>query len=202
MPDKEQNNGGLSGPNAFYVTMAGTVVLGLLAFGLSLLFKTPLSPQLNLSADDALIGIIATLPPVLFLWWFSNTNIPMFAEFRQSQIEFFAEIGFQFTPLRIVAMAIAAGVCEELMFRGVFQTWITGYMPVVFAILLSNIIFGLLHMRTVLYAVIAGLIGVYFGILFAATQNLLVPIISHGLYDAVALEYTRRAIINYHNSIA
>ena len=52
-------------------------------------------------------------------------------------------------------------------------------------------------MRTVLYAIIAGLVGVYLGVLYEATGNLLAPMTAHALYDAVALEYTRRAIINY-----
>ncbi|MHA7873533.1 MAG: CPBP family intramembrane glutamic endopeptidase, partial [Hyphococcus sp.] len=131
---------------------------------------------------------------VVFLWWFSNTGHPALAEFRRSQIEFFSEIGFVFTPPRIVAMAIGAGVCEELLFRGVLQTWINGFAPVLIAIIVSNVVFGLLHMRTAMYAVIAGCVGAYFGALYALTDNLLTAIVAHGLYDAVALEYTRRAI--------
>ena len=55
-------------------------------------------------------------------------------------------------------------------------------------------LFGALHARTILYAVIAGVVGVYFGVLMEVTDNLLTPVIAHGLYDAVALEYTRRAV--------
>lgn len=65
------------------------------------------------------------------------------------------------------------------------------------AIVLSNIVFGLLHMRTVLYAVIAGSLGVYLGVLYLVTDNLLAPIMTHMLYDLVALEYTRRAVADY-----
>ena len=63
-------------------------------------------------------------------------------------------------------------------------------------LLISNVIFGLLHMRTVLYALIAGGVGVYLTVIYFATDNLLTPITTHILYDAVALEYTRRAIAN------
>ncbi len=52
-------------------------------------------------------------------------------------------------------------------------------------------------MRTILYAIIAGLVGVYLGVLFAVTDNLLAPMAAHALYDAVALEYTRRAVAHY-----
>lgn len=185
---------------AFIIVIAGTVLLGLAAYGLSLLFNTPIGEQLSLNANDALIGVIGTLPLVVFLWWFSNAELPSVSQFRDSQIAFFANIGFRFTPLRIALMAVGAGVSEELLFRGVFQTWLSGFSPVIVAIILSNIVFGLLHMRTVLYAVIAGCVGAYLGVLYIITDNLLTPIMTHMLYDAVALEYTRRAVAQYHNA--
>ena len=180
--------------NSFLVVMGGTILLGLAAFGFSLLLNTPFRSQFSLTPNDFFIGVIATLPLVVFLWWFSNTNIPSLSEFRDAQIKFFASLGFEFTPIRIAMMAIAAGVSEELLFRGVFLVWLNYFTPLIIAILISNAIFGLLHMRTALYAVIAGAVGVYLSIIYVATGNLLAPITTHILYDAVALEYTRRAI--------
>lgn len=182
---------------AFAVVIGGTVLLGVAAYGLSFLLNTPLGDQVAFDINDALVGVIATLPLVVFLWWFSNSELPAVAEFRDSQITFFAGIGFRFTPLRIALMALGAGVSEELLFRGVLQPWLSGFLPVIAAIILSNIVFGLLHMRTVLYAVIAGCLGAYLGALYLVTDNLLTPITTHMLYDAVALEYTRRAIVKY-----
>ncbi|WP_428409233.1 lysostaphin resistance A-like protein [Hyphococcus sp.] len=181
----------------FLIVVGGTALMGLAAIGLSFLFETPLGPQFNMDVDAVLIGVIATAPLAAFLWWFSNTTLEHFASFRKSQIKFFSEIGFSFTPPRIAAMAIAAGISEELLFRGVLQTWMTGFAPEAVAIIATNIIFGMMHMRTALYAFIAGLVGVYLGILYAATDNLLAPIAAHALYDAIALEYTRRAISHY-----
>ncbi len=196
--DDSIQDGPPDSPEKFYAVLAGTVLFGLVAYGLSFLLGTPFGPQFRLSIDDVFIGIIATLPPVIFLWWFSNTKIPSFSEFRRSQIEFFAEIGFRFTPLRIIAMAIGAGICEELLFRGVLQPWLASFSPLIIAIIISNIVFGLLHMRTLLYALIAGGVGIYFGLLYAINGNLVAPIVAHALYDAVALEYTRRAVHAYH----
>lgn len=194
MPDNKDTDGATQGSKAFLAAVAGTIILGLIAFGLSLLLKTPLALQIKLSVNDALIGVIATLPPALFLWWFSVTDNPTLAEFRRSQIEFFAQIGFEFTPFRIAVMAIGAGICEELLFRGALQTWLAGMAPVSLAIFLSSVVFGLLHMRTALYAIIAAGVSIYLGSLFALTGNLIAPMITHGLYDALALEYTRRAV--------
>ncbi len=198
MPDNSNNNfePPASQERTFAVVMGGTALLGFAAVGLSFVLKTPLGPQFSVSVNDFLIGVIATLPLVVFLWWFTNTTLEDLAVFRRSQIRFFSEIGFQFTPLRIALMAIGAGVSEELLFRGVLQSWFAGFSPIALAIVLSNLLFGALHLRTVLYAVIAGLVGCYLGAVFAFTGNLLAPIVTHALYDAAALEYTRRAINN------
>ncbi len=182
---------------AFATVMAGTALLGAVAVGLSLLFSTPLGPQLSVNANDALIGVIATAPLAVFLWLFSRADHPSLVRFRDSQIEFFANIGFVFTPLRIGLMAFGAGVSEELLFRGVLQPWLSGLSSAAIGVVASNVVFGLLHMRTVLYAVIAGLVGAYLGVVYLVTDNLLTPIVTHMLYDAVALEYTRRAIAAY-----
>ncbi len=181
----------------FLAVMAGTALFGFVAYLLSLFLRTPFGPQFSLDANAFLLGVITTLPLVIFLWWFSNTRIGYIAAFRRSQIEFFANLGFAFTPWRIVLMALSAGFAEELLFRGVLQTWLNGFLPVTTAIIASNVVFGLLHMRTALYALIAGMVGVYLGALYAVTGNLLTPIITHIIYDAVALEYTRRAIDEY-----
>ncbi len=182
---------------AYTIVIAGTIAMGLAAVGFSFLLKTPLAPQFKADINAVLIGIIATAPLVTFLWWFSNTTLDHVASFRRSQVRFFSEIGFSFTPARIAVMAIGAGIAEELLFRGVLQTWIAGFAPVAIAIVASNILFGMMHMRTFLYALIAGLVGAYLGILYALTDNLLAPMVTHALYDAVALEYTRRAIAGH-----
>lgn len=99
-------------------------------------------------------------------------------------------------------MAIGAGVSEELLFRGVLQTWSDRFLPLAFAILATNVLFGALHARTVLYAVIAGFVGVYLGVVFEASGNLVAPIVTHALYDAVALELARRAMAARHTRMA
>ena len=189
-----------AGKDSFLPVMAGTIMLGFGAVGLSLLLNTPIGPQFSLEPNDFLLGVIATLPLVVFLWWFTRTRIASLVEFRRSQIDFFASLGFMFTPPRIVLMAIAAGITEELLFRGVFQTWLDSFSPLLIAIIASNVVFGLLHMRTALYALIAGCVGAYLGVVFAVSGNLLTPITTHIVYDAVALEYTRRAIAEAHRA--
>lgn len=183
----------------FLVAVCGTAAIGLAAFGLGLVLNVPLAPQIDWTAHGVAWGLAAVLPLAVFLWWFVRSDHRAVARFRRSQIEFFADIGFEFTPGRILVMGVAAGIAEELMFRGLLQTWMSGFAPLAVAIVAPNLLFGVLHMRTILYALIAGLVGVYLGALYALTDNLLAPIIAHGVYDLIALEYTRRAIRRHRN---
>ena len=181
-------------PRTFLMAIAGTAFLGVVALGLSIILDTPLTAQFRWSISDALIGLAGAAPLTIFLFWFMRTRQSTFARFRQSQIEFFGEIGFRFTPFRIVIMAVCAGVFEELLFRGVLQTGLEKIIPVAGAIVLSNLIFGAVHWRTALYALIAGLVGAWIGLLFALTGNLLTAMVTHGVYDLIALYVTARAI--------
>jgi uncharacterized protein len=78
----------------------------------------------------------------------------------------------------LLLVAAVAGLSEELLFRGVLHPLI-GHIW-------SNILFGLVHFITPVYAVLAGLLGGYLGWLLNASENLLAPIIAHGLYDFLA----------------
>lgn len=78
----------------------------------------------------------------------------------------------------LLLVAMIAGIGEELLFRGVLHPKL--------GIWGSNVVFGLVHFITPVYAVTAGLIGVYLGWLFDFSENLLAPILAHGLYDFLA----------------
>jgi len=54
--------------------------------------------------------------------------------------------------------------------------------------LASNLIFGMTHAVTPLYALLAAAVGVYLGLAldYGGDRNLLTPIIIHGLYDFLA----------------
>ena len=160
--------------------------------------KTPLLDALSLNIASISIGIAATAPLAAFLLWFMRSSNEAIAAFRESQIEFFANIGFTFTWPRIFVMAIAAGVCEELFFRGVLQAALDRHAPAAVAIIATNVLFGGLHWRTALYAIIAGSVGAYLGVLFWATGGLTAPIVAHALYDLFALYLTRRSVAAYH----
>jgi hypothetical protein len=85
-------------------------------------------------------------------------------------------------------LAAIAGVAEELLFRGVIQPWIEASWGIAAGLIVSNIVFGLVHAVTPLYAVLAALVGIYLGLSldYGGERNLLIPIIIHGFYDFLA----------------
>jgi uncharacterized protein len=98
------------------------------------------------------------------------------------------------TPLNMtigfLAIAGAAPLIEELLFRGLLQKSLAHKMPIWAAITLSALVFSLVHMQP--YAIPALMaIGAAFGYIYHKTGSLRVTIILHMINNAVALILTQ-----------
>ena len=95
--------------------------------------------------------------------------------------------------LQLALVSLAAGIGEELLFRGLLQPVIGerfGQWAGVFA---AGVAFGLAHPITRSYAVVAGAIGVALGaLMIVAGGNLLAPVTTHAVYDFAGLVYVMR----------
>ncbi len=87
----------------------------------------------------------------------------------------------------LLLISAAAGLGEELLFRGLVQNLGQAWLGTLWGLALASLLFGLAHPLTRWYIAIAALIGLYLGWLWLATGNLLAPIVAHGLYDFVVL---------------
>ncbi len=100
---------------------------------------------------------------------------------------------FQGRPILDLALiAAAAGVGEELLFRGFLQQWLTVHWGDPVGIVVAAVLFGVLHPLTLSYAVVASLFGLILGVLVVATGNLWSAIAAHALYDFLAILYLGR----------
>jgi membrane protease YdiL (CAAX protease family) len=132
-------------------------------------------------------GILATAPLLLGLWWTLRTRWPPAVRLVRLVVGRIGPLFVGSAPWELALVATLAGVGEELLFRGVVQTALAGHLPVWGAVAVTAALFGLAHFLTPAYAVLAAGVGGYLGWLFAVTGNLLVPAVTHALYDLVAL---------------
>jgi uncharacterized protein len=88
---------------------------------------------------------------------------------------------------QLALLALAAGVSEEVLFRGVVQAGLTRMVSAWPALIAASVAFGLVHFASRAYAAVAGIIGLYLGALYHWQGSLLAPIVTHTLYDFVAL---------------
>lgn len=138
-------------------------------------------------------GLLGTIP--VLLMFLASEKLPLRS--LQRIHEFLLEVlGPLLAACRwydLLLLAALAGISEELLFRGVLQVGMS-HWGLWTGLLLSNLLFGLAHLITVAYAIWAAVAGLLLGLLFdpqliglpATQQNLLAPIITHGLYDFIA----------------
>jgi membrane protease YdiL (CAAX protease family) len=166
--------------------------LGLLAVGLG--YVLSISPWENFQAGvlPILGSSLASLPLVGALALLLRSDWEMLREMRMFIDTFVLPMFANARLWELGLLCAAAGIGEELLFRGVLQPVCIKYLGVCAGVLLVNLLFSLLHPFSVAYLVGAYLIGCYLSVLYVATENLLVPMIVHGLYDFIALVWMMR----------
>ncbi len=89
-------------------------------------------------------------------------------------------------------ISVLAGLGEEALFRGLIQGGLAEYFGLPMAIAVASVLFGLAHYISRTYVVFAAVLGALFGVLYAWSGNIAVPMIAHAAYDFVALWYIYR----------
>src|SRR5439155_25435454 len=94
--------------------------------------------------------------------------------------------------MQLAAVAVVAGLGEELLFRGLVQTGLSHFFGLAVGITTASLLFGVCHWLNTTYAILAMLAGAYFGACLLATGNILTPVVAHAAYDFLALLYLVR----------
>lgn len=156
-----------------------------LAWGLAWLLELPLSLSPGMLAVG--LGILATLPMWWLLRWARALDHPVTKELFEWVENNLLPLFRGATNWQLAAIAVLAGLGEELLFRGVIQQALQQWLGPWTGLLLASLVFGAAHWVSRAYMIFACLMGLYLGLLYWLSGDLLIAVIVHALYDFIAL---------------
>jgi membrane protease YdiL (CAAX protease family) len=114
------------------------------------------------------------------------SSVPGVRAMRRVYADFFRPLFAGIGVGDVVAISFAAGVGEEVLFRGAVQPEL-GLVP-------ASLLFGAVHLgrqRNLVFGAWAAALGLLLGLMAIWTRGLLAPIVTHAVYDALAIAYIR-----------
>lgn len=150
----------------------------------------------------SIYGLFALIPMLLLLVFSAMSNLASVVRLRELIRTSFVPILKELTVWQLVVVGLLAGIGEEWLFRGYLQTWVSTLLPdmpmQIGAVVIVSIVFAALHAITLMYAAIVFLVSIYLGIVYESSEQLLTPMIAHGVYDVIALIF----IVNWDEDTA
>lgn len=146
-----------------------------------------------------LLGAAAVVPMVAGLLLIDRFPLGPFRELKELMEQHVVPLFATARLWQLALISAFAGVGEEMLFRGLLQIGVSDWLGppngLWIGLIVASLAFGVCHWLTDNYFILAVAIGVYFGGLLLATDNVVAPIVAHGLYDFVALVYlTKRPL--------
>ncbi len=169
------------------------LALALLAAAGSWAFGYQLGAAARPTAIGTAVGVLATMPLLGGLWLTARSNWAAMRRLREEIERHVLPLFVDCSPLQLAAVAAAAGVGEELFFRGLVQGMVTDVIGATTGLLVASALFGLAHFITRTYVLLAALVGLYLGGLALWMDSLWAPIVVHSLYDFIALMILTRS---------
>jgi len=156
-----------------------------------------IDPFANLYFSETAIayGVVGTSPLLLLLLSLEQMRGDALVKIKNLLLDTLGPSLHRYHWTDLFMLAAIAGISEEILFRGVIQPWMEDAWGMTLGLLGSNIVFGLVHAVTPLYAALAALVGLYLGLAldYGGERNLLTPVVIHSLYDFLAFMVLMRA---------
>lgn len=163
------------------------------AFVLGWLLDVDPTGMLTWSWQDLFNGVLATVPMIILLLICFLSRWKGILSIRTFLRDVLGPLLSRCRIHDLVLLALLAGVCEEILFRGFLYGWLAPINGTL-AIIVSNTLFGAAHAITPVYGLLAGFMGLYLTALLAvdSSPNLLIPVVAHAVYDFVAFLFVVR----------
>ncbi len=179
---------------AHFISKAGYTAVGILTneivavagvpIALILLLKfssARLLPFVKLRLSIMAMLLILMLGGVIvidYLTAASEIVLPLPEEIKETLEKVMAAPSADVVMWKFFVLCVVPAVCEEIFFRGFFQTSLTARMGVAKAIVITAIVFAVMH-GNFQYVHLYVLLGLIFGWVYAVTGSLWAPIICH-----------------------
>lgn len=111
--------------------------------------------------------------------------IPIPEELFNEHESSYALLGNESLFLQILSTGVITGITEELVFRGVIAKRLRQHLPPVAAVIISAVIFGLVH-PTILSMVYATVLGLILGALYIKYDSVIPSIICHAAFNSMS----------------
>lgn len=160
-----------------------------LALGWGVMFRESPGAQLAWSPGAAALGTLAALPLLLVFAWTLRSKLGILTRHRAMLDSIIPGLLGGWRVWQLGAISLCAGICEEALFRGAMQASLAARIGLPASLILVSLLFGAAHFVSWTYGILATLMGIYLGLLFAWSGNLLTPIVAHAVYDFLALLY-------------
>jgi len=149
---------------------ASSGIFMIVAFGASLLSGYPKEVG-DIGMKPVLVGACwggGLFILMMFIGRYLQRYVPSYRDLVTELCELFSNLNWP----TIILISIMAGISEELLFRGVIQSYLVGVTSPLF------------YNR--LYIVLTLIVGLFIGWLYYTTQSLLLVVVLHSIYDILA----------------
>ncbi|HXV63830.1 MAG TPA: diaminopimelate epimerase [Vicinamibacteria bacterium] len=175
--------------------MSGTgfrwLILGELGLGVvALAWAAAGKDSIPFHADGRVLVLSLALTVCLTVFNFGLFSLGRRFRMAPSVYSFFDEVLFplvrRVSVVELLVAAAIAGLSEELLFRGMLQPRI--------GLVAASLVFGLVHgpsLALLPLGLWATVVGLFLGVVYERSDNLAVPVLVHGAYDAVAFLFVR-----------
>lgn len=94
------------------------------------------------------------------------------------------ELGAWGLVFGVVSACLAAPIAEEILYRGVLFRSLDNRLPLSVAVVVSSIVFALVHFYTIPSLIMVASVGAICALSYSASRSLLTAIVLHALYNA------------------
>jgi uncharacterized protein len=181
----------LNSPSLFILSVSSESLMAIIAVGLAMSSLGASREQLGLGRpfriEDVGVGVLAGAALIIIGDVVGSIQQHFFGPHPQPTVQIImSHHGLLSFALDFVSVALVAGICEELMFRGVMFTALAQRMPVWIAAVLSGLAFGIAHADIWSLAALT-VVGVGLALLYSRTRSIWPNMVAHTTFNAFSL---------------